>query len=112
LQEKFQTTQSQLGIHWKSTLFYLRSLKRMHPKFVLFWDKATLHTDWRVEKYLKENESCIRVEHFPTVTPELNPVEECWRQTKGNEILANKIHLPLMTFIRQLQIFTKGKDLI
>ena len=95
--------------NWKSTLSYLRSLKREHQKFVLFWDRATPHTDYRVEEYLKENESCIRVEHFPTATPELNPVEECWKQTKSSDIVANKIYDTFEEFHKAVTGFYKKK---
>ena len=68
----------------KTTIKYLYTLKNRFGKFVLFWDKAGFHTSKDVIAYLRRNRDCIRVVSLPTAAPELNPVEECWRQGKGD----------------------------
>ncbi len=68
----------------KTTLKYLHTLKNKFGKYVLFWDKAGFHTSKDVAAYLKRNKDSIRVGSLPTAAPELNPVEECWRQGKGD----------------------------
>ena len=41
-----------------------------------------------VEKYIHKNKNDIKIFFFPTASPELNAVEECWRETRNN-ITAN-----------------------
>lgn len=96
--------------NWKTALNFLRLLKRKYVRFVLFWDKATPHTDWRVKRYLKANENCIKIVHFPRATPESNPTEECWKQTKGDEeVVANKIYDSFDEFHTAVTDFYKKK---
>ena len=96
--------------NWKTTLSFLRLLKRKFKKFIIFWDRATPHTDSRVKRYLKANENCIKVVHFPRATPDANPIEECWRQTKGeDEVVANKIYDTFGEFHQSVTSFYKKK---
>ena len=96
--------------NWETTLWFLRLIKRIYKKFVLFWDKATPHTDWRVKEYLETNKDCIKIVYFPTAIPEANPVEECWRQTKGDEkVVANKIYDTFEEFHKSVTGFYKRK---
>jgi len=69
--------------NWKTTLGFLYRLKNKHGKFVLFWDKAGNHNHKKVKAYLKENKDWVRKVSFPTAASDVNPVEECWHQTKG-----------------------------
>ena len=57
---------------------YLNALKRKYGKFVLFYDGAPWHRSYKVERFLKKNRRRIRPVMFPSCSPELNPVEECW----------------------------------
>lgn len=68
---------------------FLNALKRKFKKFLLFIDRAPWHGFGRrgaeeVKQYFAKNKKCIAVVYFPKVSPELNPVEECWRQTKDS----------------------------
>jgi len=36
-----------------------------------------------VKQYINKHKKEIKIFFFPTATPELNPVEECWRQTRN-----------------------------
>lgn len=72
-------------------LAYLKELHRKFPKMILFMDKAGQHhRSIRVKEYLENNEDTINVMWFPTSCPELNAVEDCWRQGK-DDLLANNI---------------------
>ncbi len=96
--------------NWETALDYLRLLKHIYKKFVLFWDKATPHTHPKVKEYIEANSRCIKVEYFPTAVPELNPVEECWRQTKGDdEVVANKTYETFEEFHKTASGFYKKK---
>ncbi len=57
----------------------------------MIWDKAGFHTDKDVMAYARRNKDCMRIVSLPTAAPELNPVEECWRQGKG-DISGNRIY--------------------
>jgi transposase len=102
----FRTTNEKFD--WKSTLEFLYLMKNKFRKFVLFWDKASPHKDDMVRAYLRKNKHCIRVVRFPTAAPELNPVEECWRQTKG-EFAANKIYETFKEFHKHLSRYCRKK---
>ncbi len=70
-------------------LVYLKELHRKFPKMVLFMDKARQHhRSKRVGEYLEKNNDTIREVWFPSSCPELNAVEECWKQGK-DDMLAN-----------------------
>ncbi len=68
---------------------FLNTLKRKFKKILLFIDRAPWHGFGQrgaeeVKHYFAKNKKCIMVVHFPKVSPEFNPVEECWRQTKDS----------------------------
>jgi transposase len=64
-------------------LDYLKKLQKKIGKAILFIDRATQHyCSRKVRTYLEENKDVIRVTYFPKGSPELNAVEECWRQGK------------------------------
>lgn len=68
---------------------YLDDLRRKYPFLVLFLDRATYHKkDERVIAYLRKHRKTLRVRWFPPGFPEANPLEECWRQGKGSELLS------------------------
>jgi len=67
----------------ETVLAFLRLIRRKFPQCYLFLDKARQHHHSRkVRTYLQHHRSTLRVRWFPTGTPELNAVEECWRQGK------------------------------
>ncbi len=73
-------------------LAYLKELHRKFPKMILFMDKARQHYRSQIVKeYLEKNEDTIRVVWFPNASPELNVVEECWRQ--GEKEGPSPLHL-------------------
>ena len=79
-------------INGENFLAYTRELKRRFGAFLIFLDKsAPHHRDERVRRWLRKNRNSVKVRWFPTARPELNPVEECWRQVKGI-VQANRIY--------------------
>lgn len=79
-------------INGENFIRFLKEMKRKFKHFLLFMDKAPWHKrNRKVREYLEKNKKCIEVMWFPTASPELNPVEECWRQS-DNEVLGNKIY--------------------
>lgn len=52
-------------------------------KYVFILDNAGFHKTQCVKNLLKEYESRITVEHIPPYSPELNPIETCWKVTKN-----------------------------
>lgn len=76
---------------------FLNALKRKFKKLLLFIDRAPWHGFGRrgaeeVKRYFAKNRKHVKVVYFPKVSPELNPVEECWRQTKDS-VLGSTFYL-------------------
>ena len=66
---------------------FLRELfKRLNrkKKYVLILDNAGFHKTQCVKRLLEERSGQISVEHIPPYSPELNPIETCWKVTKNN----------------------------
>ncbi len=82
-----------------SFMAYLDEVKKKFNKFIMFVDRASQHRARIVKEYLQRNLETIRIEYFPVGSPELNAVEECWRQGKCN-ILSN--HYSSLSHIKQV----------
>ena len=67
--------------HFLRTLFEKLNKKK---KYVLILDNAGFHKTQCVKKLLNEYSPQISVEHIPPYSPELNPIETCWKVTKNN----------------------------
>ena len=64
---------------------YMDELRTKYPHMILFIDRATYHKkDKRAKAYFRKHKKTIRVRWFPPAFPEANPLEECWRQGKGD----------------------------
>jgi len=79
------------GTTQDSFVKFLHILRRKFVKFVLFTDKPPWHRGKKAGKFLEQHSTAIRVEWFPTCSPELNPVEECWKQGK-NDVMGNRLY--------------------
>lgn len=65
----------------QSFITYLEEVKKKFKKFVMFLDRAaTQHRSKLVKDYLQSNKDTMKIEYFPTGSPELNAVEEYWRR--------------------------------
>lgn len=87
LNGKFHYKFVQRQISQKTIAFFER-LRKIYKKVVFIVDQACWHTSKMVEEYIHKHKEEIKLFFFPTATPELNAVEECWRQTR-NSITAN-----------------------
>lgn len=68
----------------KVFLKYLRCLKRKFKKVVFFYDGAPWHRAKAVAEFFEDNNECILPVRLPRCSPDLNPIEECWRQGKND----------------------------
>jgi len=67
--------------HFLGELFNKLDKKK---NYVLILDNAGFHKTQCVKNLLAEYAPRIRVEHIPPYSPELNPIETCWKVTKNN----------------------------
>lgn len=72
-------------------LDYLKQIKKLLGKVILFTDRARQHQSKKVQEYLKENSDSIKIFYLPKGSPEFNAVEECWRQGKY-DLLVSKYY--------------------
>ena len=68
----------------EKTIAFLERLRKIYKKIVFLLDQVGWHTSKKVEKYIQQHKKDIKVFFFPTATPQLNAVEECWKQTRNN----------------------------
>ena len=66
----------------EEVLWNIKLIRMRFPKMLLLLDKARWNKNNWVMSWLEENK--IEYMFFPTGSPDLNPVEECWRQTRDN----------------------------
>src|SRR3990167_8346342 len=58
-------------------------LRETNKKYVLILDNAGFHKTDVVKSLLEEYNKWIAVEYIPPYSPELNPIETCWKVTKN-----------------------------
>ena len=66
--------------------FFLKDLfdwLEPNKKYVLILDNAGFHKTCVVKNLLEEHKEWIAVEYIPPYSPELNPIETCWKVTKN-----------------------------
>lgn len=97
--------------NWINSDNFLKFLKQLTRKFapcLLFLDKSGSHRSRKVTRWLEQNQEALRVMWFPTSCPELNPVEECWRQTK-NTVVGCMIYPSFAELKRTLATYLRTK---
>lgn len=82
------------------TIRFLRALQDEFGENIhVLLDNASYFTSQKVREFVED--SAIEVTYFPRGSPDLNPVEECWRQLKralGNRFFGSIDELrPAMT---------------
>ena len=78
---EFYTSQNMITFsHFLWSLF--EQLDRS-KKYILIMDNASYHKTEYVQNLLQEYNSWIVVEPIPPYSPELNPIETCWKVTKN-----------------------------
>lgn len=93
----------------ESVLKALYKMKRRFGKVILVIDKAAWHKAKKVKAYLRKNRREIKVIWFPGGCPELNPVEECWRQAK-REVNGGKIHESFEAMKKELRHLLRYRE--
>ena len=87
-------------------MHFLRELfKKLDEKkrYVLILDNAGFHKTQCVKKLIEEY-SHISVEHIPPYSPELNPIETCWKVTK-NQVTKSQYFQTIDTMQEALETF-------
>jgi len=66
------------------TVDVLKKVRKIYPtqKIVLYWDNAGWHKGSAVQNWIKQDGN-IKVVHFPTYAPELNPQEHVWKSGRS-----------------------------
>ena len=76
-------------------------------KHVLILDNAGFHKTQCVKNLLNEYEGKITVEHIPPYSPELNPIETCWKVTK-NQVTKSQYFETIESMQEALESFWGG----
>ena len=69
-------------------IFLTLALRRWR-RVLLFIDNGPAHKGKRVDDFCRRHKKTLRIERFPTYTPELNPIEQCWKPARAT--LANRV---------------------
>ena len=77
----YKFVEKQLAI---TTIAFFERLRKIYKKIIFVLDRATWHTAKIVHEYVKKFKDDIQLVFFPKTSPDANPVEECWRQTRNN----------------------------
>lgn len=79
----------------KDFVRFLAKLSKRWGKILLFVDGARAHHGKGVDEFLLSHKRTFCLEYFPGYTPELNPVEQCWKPARKK--LANRLIKTLPT---------------
>ena len=74
---------SQNSITFRDFLMNLIENLETNKKYVLILDNASWHKTGIIKDYLSKHKEWITVEYIPPYSPELNPIETCWKVTKN-----------------------------
>ena len=88
---------------------YIKGLHKKFGKIILIIDKAPWHTSKVVKQYFEEHKGSIKIEWLPTGCPELNPLEETWRQGKNDDALGAKWHDNYLSFKTNLSTYYRTR---
>ena len=61
---------------------FLGEIRRDHPQFFMVLDSASYHKSKVVREYVESTGGDIELEFLPPYTPQLNQVENVWRDLK------------------------------
>ena len=68
---------------------FLRFALQRWRRILLFIDNGPSHKGAQVREFCRRHRKTLRLERFPTYTPELNPIEQCWKPAPA--ALANRV---------------------
>ena len=90
----------------KSFLKSLYKIRKRFGKIILIIDRAPWHRAKKVQKYLEKYRREIKIIWFPKGCPEMNLVEECWRQAK-KEVNGGRVHESFEIMKKELRNFLR-----
>ncbi len=90
-------------------LFGAETFRKRFGKVILIIDRAPWHRAKKVKKYLFKRRREIKIIWFPRGCPEMNPVEECWRQAKI-EVNGGRVNESFESMKKELINFLKHKE--
>lgn len=93
----------------ENTIGYFKELKKKFGKMLLYIDRAPWHKSKLVQNYLEKERTHIRVVWFPPGWPELNPVEECWKQGKNGDDLGKAFYSRFTEFTHAVTKYYRTK---
>ncbi len=74
------------GLKTPECIFRLREIHLYYrKKVIMVWDNLSVH-DATEAYFTEERPDWFDFYYFPSYSPELNPVEQCWQQVKGVEM--------------------------
>ena len=68
---------------------FLHKLLSRWNRVLLFVDNGPAHHGKIVDDFCRRHKKSLRIEYFPAFTPELNPIEQCWKPAR--KALANRV---------------------
>jgi transposase len=68
---------------------FVRVLLKKYPRLILFVDNAPWHRGKIIKRFCRKRSKTLRLVYFPPYSPELNPVEQCWKVTK--QAISNRV---------------------
>jgi transposase len=71
---------------------FVKFLEKMLTRWnraLLFVDNGPAHHGKLVDDFCRRHKRTIRIEYFPAYSPELNPIEQCWKPARRS--LANRV---------------------
>ena len=72
---------------------FLEKLLRRWGRVCLFADNGPCHHGAIVDEFLCSHRKTFRLFYFPTYSPQVNPVEQCWKPAR--KALSNRVLLSL-----------------
>jgi transposase len=73
---------------------FLEQLLEEYHEIFLILDNASIHKSKKVRQFVEEKSSRLELFYLPPYCPEMNAVEECWRQVRHN-LTDNKLFLDI-----------------
>lgn len=70
-------------------IVFLRYALKRWGRILLFVDNGPAHHGKRLEGFCQKHKKTLRIEYFPAYSPELNPIEQCWKPAR--DVLANRL---------------------
>lgn len=86
-------------INGKKYLAFLKKLQKNHKRICIIIDNARWHLTKEVMTFIEQND--VKLIRLPPYSPELNPIEQYWKNVKN--WIATKPWISLPELIKQLQ---------